>query len=457
MKKLIKWFTLVVVIAVAAFVPAACSFNETGDIDFDANNRKFTVYFDGYYEYNCTVLEGAKVPEPLRPQRDDYNFVGWYTDRDFNIDALFDFDTPITDNIWLYAKWTPKEYEVVYDCNGGTYDGKDFSRLIIPYGEQFELPNPSREGYVFLGWQDIWQERSGICECNRVVDPVTNLVAQWAANYLWELEEDDNGYVVKRLLSSAPEIRIPRAYNGKPVYKIAATCRGYDTVESIYIPDSITEIEDGALTYCSRLKQIQVNDLNNVYTDYYDSNIIFEKNSRTLVLGCKESQIDFGDFICKIGKQAFAGCTGLTQINIPSSVTEIGVSAFEDCSNLWHVLFREGGSKLKIIGDYAFNNCKAYNGVGVGGIPWLPDSVVTIGRNAFANTHVDDLGTFYMPKSVMFVGTDIFAGVKGEPIKGKFIIYCYPNEKPTGWSDDWLYGLENVETVQWGQDWRSLF
>ena len=35
-----------------------------------------------------------------------------------------------------------------------------------------------------------------------------------------------------------------------------------------------------------------------------------------------------------IGYCAFLGCSGLTNVNIPSSVTSIGDSAFSDCTNL---------------------------------------------------------------------------------------------------------------------------
>jgi hypothetical protein len=51
---------------------------------------------------------------------------------------------------------------------------------------------------------------------------------------------------------------------------------------------------------------------------------------------------------------AFTGCTGLTSINIPSSVTTIGSSAFEGCSGLTSVNIP---SSVTTIGNLAFSHC----------------------------------------------------------------------------------------------------
>ena len=50
--------------------------------------------------------------------------------------------------------------------------------------------------------------------------------------------------------------------------------------------------------------------------------------------------------VTEIGEEAFAGCSGLTSVNIPKSVTEIGDSAFEGCSGLTSVTIPESVTEI---------------------------------------------------------------------------------------------------------------
>jgi len=51
-----------------------------------------------------TVEDGKKAEKPANPTASGYTFGGWYTEKEC-INA-FDFNTPITKDITLYAKWT---------------------------------------------------------------------------------------------------------------------------------------------------------------------------------------------------------------------------------------------------------------------------------------------------------------------------------------------------------------
>lgn len=51
-----------------------------------------------------TVLTGQKATEPETPTREGYQFAGWYSDS--GLTTSYDFDSSVTGNVTLYAKWT---------------------------------------------------------------------------------------------------------------------------------------------------------------------------------------------------------------------------------------------------------------------------------------------------------------------------------------------------------------
>ncbi len=72
----------------------------------NASATVYTVYFKsngGSYVSNQYVREGEKAVKPENPERNGYIFAGWYTD--YSCEHEFSFDTPVTQNITLYAKW----------------------------------------------------------------------------------------------------------------------------------------------------------------------------------------------------------------------------------------------------------------------------------------------------------------------------------------------------------------
>ena len=78
----------------------------------------------------------------------------------------------------------------------------------------------------------------------------------------------------------------------------------------------------------------------------------------------------------QIGNSAFYNCSKLTSVTIPNSVTEIGNSAFYNCSKLTSVTIP---NSVTSIGWYAFLGCSGLTSV------TIPNSVTSIGSQAFYN------------------------------------------------------------------------
>ena len=138
-------------------------------------------------------------------------------------------------------------------------------------------------------------------------------------------------------------------------------------LKNVTIPSTVKTINEGAFYKCSGLTSPQPEKSDDEITD----SII----------------IPYG--VTSIGDEVFAHCTGLKKVTIPGSVKSIGERAFSDC----HISTEEsedgterGLEKVVIengtetIGKEAFNGCKKLNDI------ILPDSVTSIGENAFQYT-----------------------------------------------------------------------
>ena len=208
------------------------------------------------------------------------------------------------------------------------------------------------------------------------------------------------------------------------------SCKG---LTNITIPDSVTNIGKRAFANCSGLSSITVAKNNAKY--HSAGNCLIETQSKTLILGFKNSIIPTDGSVASIGEYAFDGCTGLTSITIPDSVTSIGDYAFTGCTGLVDIAVAKGNAKyhssgdciietnsrtlvlgcqnsvipsdgsVTRIGDNSFYYCEQLHSISI------PDSVTSIGEWAFF--YCTELTSITIPDSVTSIGNCAFQNCSG--------------------------------------------
>jgi hypothetical protein len=133
---------------------------------------------------------------------------------------------------------------------------------------------------------------------------------------------------------------IPSTINGLPVTAIGEFA-GCQNLTNITIPSSVTNVEAEAFSGLPNLFTITVDAANPVYSSV--GGVLFDKNQTTLVEyppGKAGTSLAIPNTVTNIGDGAFYGCSGVTSITIPNSVNSIGTDAFYGCGNLTSVYFQ---------------------------------------------------------------------------------------------------------------------
>ena len=119
------------------------------------NINKYTVTFNSYGGTPVPPVQeveyGLTATKPADPTLKGYTFAFWYLGEDEQNATAYDFDTPVTENITLTAKWNINKYTVAFNTDGGTP---------VPPAQEVEYgltatepdPAPTKTGYTFTGW-----------------------------------------------------------------------------------------------------------------------------------------------------------------------------------------------------------------------------------------------------------------------------------------------------------------
>ncbi|MCI5797156.1 MAG: trypsin-like peptidase domain-containing protein, partial [Firmicutes bacterium] len=237
-----------------------------------------TFYSDGTKYTSQSVRYEGCAYEPTAPSKTGYSFAGWYADSSFK--TKFNFNTKLTTNVSIYAKWNIRTYNINYNLNSGAWNGSSPSKTYTINDCEKVLSTPVRAGYIFEGWKNTSGDYiSKLPTSNYLGD--LSLTASWvegAEGLTFTTRHSGTTYViVTGYTGNSADVVIPKTYRGVPVECISASAfRNQTQIRSISLPDSLTSIESNA----------------------------------------------------------FAGCTGLTSIVIPDKVTSVNSTAFSGCINI---------------------------------------------------------------------------------------------------------------------------
>ena len=267
----------------------------------------------------------------------------------------------ITANGKVHAVYTTKVLDVKFYVNDELYITEN-----VEYGEDLEyIPEvPERQNYI-----GSWS----VVDFTNITEDITVNAVYEAEVFTYE-EYSDSITLTGLVDKDAASVEIPATLKGKPVTEIAenAFSNGYNDypnlvsitfaensnvetigygafyyshIESITIPKSVKNLEEGAF-FCGGFETIE----------FEEGSTIETINKQTFYSCSHLTNITLPNTITIIDNEAFKGCDLLEIITIPDGVIYIGNMAFNLCSNLESIILP---SSLTIVGSSAFYYCDA--------------------------------------------------------------------------------------------------
>lgn len=184
-------------------------------------------YIDDNDYVDCRVtVDGFMLDDvPGNLDKDGYEFIGWYYDKDtwtneFDPGVLGE----VTANVNVYARFG-KKYTIIYETEYGFVTGSGNSYYRI---DREPVPQQADSSYTFEGWY-YDEAHTQKVEFPLVLGKDTTLYAKWSlAEYAYEPIINTTGevyaYMLVKYNGDGPDVVIPEYYNGKPVVSVGRDC-----------------------------------------------------------------------------------------------------------------------------------------------------------------------------------------------------------------------------------------
>ena len=219
---------------------------------------------------------------------------------------------------------------------------------------------------------------------------------------------DENGNITAGSLAYLDLLDADIEYLGYQQFK------GCRSLQTIILPSNLKTIDSEAFRECSRLESVQMAEgLERIeWGAFYDCGRLSEINlpssieylSTSIFENCRNlKSVDLSNLVnlSMIPSWTFQN-SGLTAVVIPSSITSIGEGAFNN-TRLSSVVFADG-SKLKSIGNSAFQSCSFLKSV------TIPASVMSLGEYSFNNCNSLKAVTLAEDGNLTSIGRYVFDG-----------------------------------------------
>ncbi len=232
--------------------------------------------------FSSQMLEyGKTIVQPVLPEREGYEFEGWYTDETYT--RLWDFSTDtVSSSMMLYAKWKQKSYTITFVKNGGS---KVAAQTVSFGGFAVQPQKPSRLGYLFQGWYTN-KKLTKKFSFSTVIKSNLKLYAKWKLNVISDKAKLKKG---SNVLVSDVVYTILNVKKRTVLWKMTTNL----SQKSLIIPAKVTirgkkytvkRVGNQALTGLSKLKTITLGKK----IVWIGKNILTQKTLKTIIFQSKK-------------------------------------------------------------------------------------------------------------------------------------------------------------------------